>query len=104
MVQWAALNGHIVPGRRSVAQSDAYLHSGRRPENMQAFVDSLSFAVPIYPHPWWQRMFAETGPLMTQFLVGTEGKRISVEEAFGGMQQKLQTVLDEYNVQAPTSE
>ena len=97
MVRWAALDGHIVPGRIDVASSDAYLHSGRRPENMRAFTDSLSFAVSIYPHPWLKRIGIDFDPVLDQYLIGTEGRRITASEALIQLQQILQRILDEYN-------
>ena len=97
MVRWAALDGHIVPGRIDVALSDAYLQSGRRPENMRAFTDSLSFAVPVYPHPWFKRIGIEFEPVLNQYLMGTEGRRITAQVAAEQLQQILQKILDEYN-------
>ncbi len=99
MVRWAALNGHIVPGRLDVALSDEYLQSGRRPANMRAFTDSLSFAVPIYPHPWLRRIGSEFNPVLEQFLVGSEGQRITASEALGQLEPILQRILDEYNAE-----
>ena len=99
MVRWAALNGHIVPGRIDVAQSGDYLRSGRRPENMRVFTDSLSFAVPIYPHPWLKRIGIEFEPVLDQYLVGTEGQRIAAGEALARLQAILQKILDEYNAE-----
>jgi len=96
-VQWAALNGHIVPGRNDVAQSDAYRRPGKRPHNMAAFIESQAFAVPIYPHPWWRRIAAEFEPILNQYLIGSEGKRITAAAAIPQLQEALQRVLDEYN-------
>lgn len=103
MVRWAALNGHIVPGRLDVAMSDEYLRSGRRPENMNAFIDSLAFAVPIYPHPWLKRIAIEFGPVLDQYSVGTEGRRITAAEALAQLQPILQDILDEYNAEQEES-
>ncbi|MCP4643886.1 MAG: sugar ABC transporter substrate-binding protein [bacterium] len=97
MIRWASLNGHIVPGRIDVALSDDYLNSGRRPKNMQAFTESLSFAVPVYPHPWFKRIGIEFEPIMNQYLIGTEGRRITADAALERMQQTLERILDEYN-------
>ena len=99
MVRWAALNGHIVPGRKDVAESEEYLRSGRRPANMRAFVESQEFGVPIYPHPWWRRISVEFDPIMSQYLIGTEGKRITAAEALPQMQEALQSILDDYEAQ-----
>ena len=96
MVRWAALNGHIVPGRIDVAHSDAYLHSGKRPANMSAFIDSQDFAVPVYPHPWYRRMGLDLTKVEQQFSIGSEGKRLTPEETAQAMQLALQKVLDEY--------
>ena len=101
MIRWATLHGHIVPGRRDVAGSEAYLHSGKRPENMQAFVDSQAFAVPIYPHPWVKRIGIELEPAFSRFLAGVEGKRCSAGEALEKMDRALQKLLDEYNEEHP---
>ncbi|MCX5758300.1 MAG: sugar ABC transporter substrate-binding protein [Candidatus Hydrogenedentes bacterium] len=99
MVRWAALDGHIVPGRIDVASSDAYLHSQRRPENMQAFTDSLSFAVSVYPHPWLRRIAIDFEPVLDQYSIGTEGRRITAAQALTQLQQILQGILDEYNAE-----
>ena len=96
-IRWAALNGHIVPAHKDVALSDAYLHSGKRPENMRAFIDSQAFAVPIYPHPWWRRISIEFEPIINQFLIGSEGKRIAAPEAVHNMQKALKRILDEHD-------
>jgi len=98
-IRWAALNGHIVPGHKAVAFSDAYLRSGKRPENMRAFIDSQAFGVPIYPHPWWPRISAEFDPIINQCLIGSEGKRITAQAALAQMHHALQAVLDEYNAE-----
>ena len=99
MVRWAALNGHIVPGRVEVALSDEYLHSGRRPANMRSFTDSLAFAVPIYPHPWLKRIGIEFEPVLERYHVGTEGRRITAAKALAELQPILQKILDEYNAE-----
>jgi multiple sugar transport system substrate-binding protein len=96
-VRWAAEGGHIVPGIIDIAESPGYLNTGKRPRNMRAFIDSLDFAVPIYPHPWWRRIAIEFEPYFNQFLMGTEGKRISAAEATAEFQRVLQDILDEYN-------
>lgn len=99
MVRWAALNGHIVPGRVEVALSDEYLHSGRRPAHMRSFTDSLAFAVPIYPHPWLKRIGIEFEPVLERYHVGTEGRRSTAAEALAELQSILQKILDEYNAE-----
>ena len=99
MIHWAATNGHIVPGRIDVARSPEYAQTGRRPANMAAFTDSLAFALPIYPHPWWRRIAIDFEPYFNQFLMGSEGKRISAAEALSNMNEVLQRMLDEYNAE-----
>ena len=99
IIGWAALEGHIVPGRVDVAQSDAYLHSGKRPANMSAFIQSQGFSVPIYPHPWWKRIASEFEPSLNQYNVGSEGVQISATQMLEEMQASLQIVLDEYQAE-----
>ncbi|MBI4556997.1 MAG: sugar ABC transporter substrate-binding protein [Candidatus Hydrogenedentes bacterium] len=99
MISWAAQDGHIVPGRKDVAHSTQFVDPAKRPANMQAFVDSISFAIPVYPHPDFRRMALEFDPIWQQFMEGTEGKRISAPEAMRQMNETLQRVLDEYNAE-----
>lgn len=99
MVRWAALNGHIVPGRVDIAHSDAFLRTGKRPANMRAFIDSQEFAVPVYPHPWYRRMGLEITKIEQQFTIGNEGKRLTGTEAAFKMNQALQSVIDEYRAE-----
>jgi multiple sugar transport system substrate-binding protein len=100
-VQWAAVEGHIVPGRTDVAQSDAYLHSGKRPANMVAFIESHEFAVPIWPHPWWKRISVAFENPQNMFLQGSEGIRPTAAETCVIIQENLQKMLDEYREEHP---
>ena len=98
-IEWAALNGHIVPGRIDVAQSNAYLHPGKRPENMAAFIRSQSFAIPIYPHPWWRRIAAAFEPILANYEFGADGIRLPADQATAQMKKALQEILDEYHAE-----
>jgi multiple sugar transport system substrate-binding protein len=99
MIEWAAYEGHIVPGRVDVGTGDAYLQDPRKPDNMRAFIDSLEFAVPVYPHPWWRRINREFTPIMDQFFRGSEGVRIEADDMLRQLDEVLQGILDEYHAE-----
>ncbi len=42
-----AENQHIIPSRRSVAESGAYLYLADKPRNKQAFIDAISYGHPL---------------------------------------------------------
>jgi len=99
MIRWAALDGHIVPGRVDVATSTEYLAPGKRPANMRAFVDSQSFAVPMVPHAWHVRIASEFEPIWQDFMQNPEGQGIPAAEAAKRFNTALQKILDEYNAE-----
>ncbi|MBI5096040.1 MAG: sugar ABC transporter substrate-binding protein [Candidatus Hydrogenedentes bacterium] len=99
MIRWAALDGHIVPGRVDVATSPEYLAPGKRPANMRAFIDSQSFAVPMTPHAWHVRIAAEFDPIWQDFMQSPESNPISAAEAAKRFNTALQRILDEYHAE-----
>ena len=103
MIRWAALGGHIVPGRVDVASSPEYLASGKRPANMRAFINSQAFAVPMLPHAWHVRIAAEFEPIWQDFMQSPEAQRISAPEAAKRFNTALQKILDEYNAERSES-
>lgn len=97
LIGWAAEEGHIVPGRIDVARSPLFNDPSKRPEHMGVFIDSQAFAVPVLSHPDYKRVSLDFDPIWQQFMEGSEGVRISAEEAAGQMQTALQQILDDYN-------
>lgn len=99
VIAWAAENGHIVPGRIDVAESTAFKDPNKRPANMDAFVESIGFGIPVYPHPAMREMTRRLEPVWQRFMVGVEGARIPVDQALREMDTVLQDILDAYNAE-----
>jgi multiple sugar transport system substrate-binding protein len=96
VVRWASREGHIVPARFDVAYSDAFLTPDMKPEHARMFLDSWDFATPVYQHPWWKRISVDFEPILQQWMVGTDGRKISTPDAMRRLDRALQQVLDDY--------
>lgn len=91
-LKWAALEGHIVPARLSILQSDTFLKPDKR---MQVWYTSAEYAYELLPHPTYNDLLAafnEYWPKMSG-----ENAELSVEAGLELIAERMQVALDEYN-------
>lgn len=94
ITEWAAKEGHIVPGRNSAGP--AFVRSGQKPRNMRAFLMSAAFGVPWGAHPAWRgEIFPVVWPIITDQLYGVQPK-MSPEAAAQEIQRLAQGILDKW--------
>lgn len=88
--EWAARQGHIVPGRNSAGP--AFVKTGA-PRNVRAFLISASFGVPWAAHPMWNPdINAAIAPIISD-QIGAQPK-VSPEVAASEIQRLVQGILD----------
>ncbi|MHB0875840.1 MAG: ABC transporter substrate-binding protein [Anaerolineae bacterium] len=94
LLTWAADQGHVVPGRQPIAESDAFIKTTQKPANIQAFLVSAGFAIPASCHPAASKISKAIGDPVSAFFAVEETQ--SAQEACTNANSALQTVLDEW--------
>lgn len=89
--EWAKL-GAAVPAKKSVVNSDAFLNTGDKPENKQAFIDSFDSAKTLYTNAVWN----EWNQKFTDSIYPAFRGETTVEEALKNADKEIQKVLDEF--------
>jgi len=94
LLTWAADEGHVVPGRRPIAESEAFIKTDKPPANIRAFLVSAEFAIPTVNHPAAGKIYPAVGDPLSAFFSVEE--TLSAEEATRTAHDNIQEVLDEW--------
>jgi multiple sugar transport system substrate-binding protein len=94
LLTWAADQGHVVPGRQPIAESDAFIKTSQKPANITAFLTSAGFALPASCHPAASKISKALGDPIESFF--TPEEPIGADEAVKQADAALQGVLDEW--------
>ncbi|NPV07886.1 MAG: sugar ABC transporter substrate-binding protein [Anaerolineae bacterium] len=94
LLTWAASEGHVVPGRMPIAESEAFAESGKKPDNIRAFLVSAEFAIPYLVHPMSSKIATAVGDPLSAFFSLEE--TLSAKEATQTAHDNIQVILDEW--------
>jgi len=94
LLTWAASEGHVVPGRSSIAESEAFALSGKKPANISAFLKSAEFAIPTVNHPASTKLYTAVGDPLSAFFSVEE--TLDSDAATQTAHDNIQVVLDEW--------
>lgn len=94
LVNWAAQNGHIVPGRTDIANSPTFLKAYPKPANIQAFFKAADLAIPVEVHPEASKLSTALSNGVGQFLANPP--KATATEALAEANKEMQAVLDAY--------
>jgi multiple sugar transport system substrate-binding protein len=94
LLTWAADQGHVVPGRRPIAESDAFIKTTQKPANIKAFLASADVSIPTVNHPAASKIYKAVGDPVGSFFSPEEP--IGADEAAQQADAALQAVLDEW--------
>ncbi|QKI81401.1 ABC transporter substrate-binding protein [Kroppenstedtia eburnea] len=89
--EWAVL-GEAVPVKKSVANSDAFLNSGNKKINKQAFLDSFEFAGTLDTNAVWNEWVQVFGDNVDRAFLG----EVPVNKALGEADRGVQKTLDQF--------
>lgn len=95
-LEWVAREGHIVPIRLSVLQTDNFLRPDRR---MQVWYTSATYAMEIIPHPLYNDLMAPFNITFNR-AVGSDPP-YGIKEALDIAAEQMQAILDQYNARNP---
>jgi multiple sugar transport system substrate-binding protein len=95
LVNWAAQNGHIVPGRTDIANSPTFLKAFPKPANINAFFQAADLSIPVDVHPAAPKLDKALGDAVGLFLANPQ--KASAGEALKQANDQMQVVLDDYN-------
>lgn len=94
LLTWAASEGHVVPGRKSIAESEAFMNPAKKPANIAAFLKSADFAIPMNAHPAASKLSTAIGDPLSAFFSVEE--TMDADTATQTAHDGVQTVLDEW--------
>ncbi len=94
LLNWAASEGHVVPGRISIAESEAFMNPAKKPANIGAFLKSADFAIPMNAHPAASKLSTAIGDPLSAFFSVEE--TLNADAATQTAHDGIQTVLDEW--------
>lgn len=94
LLTWAASEGHVVPGRKSIAETEAFLNPNKKPANIHAFLDSAEFAVPVNAHPAAGKVATAIGDPVSAFFSVEE--TMDAATATRAAHDGIQAALDEW--------
>ena len=95
LVNWAAQNGHIVPGRTDIANSPTFLKAFPKPANISAFFKAADIAIPVDVHPAAPKLDKALGDAVGLFTANPQ--KASAGEALKQANDQIQVALDSYN-------
>lgn len=91
-MKWAASEGHIVPLRIPIIQSNVFQRPDKR---MQVWLTSTQYAMQLMPHPAYNELMAAFNQYWPK-MSGPDAE-MSVKNGLDQAAQAMQKVLDEYN-------
>ncbi|MGI6209417.1 MAG: ABC transporter substrate-binding protein [Anaerolineae bacterium] len=94
LLTWAATEGHVVPGRKSIAESEAFMNPAKKPANIGAFLVSAEFAIPTNAHPSANKLVTAIGDPLGAFFSVEE--TMDADTAAKTAHDGIQVVLDEW--------
>ncbi len=84
-------SGLIIPARKDIAESDAFLQPNKQPQNSPLFLEAIKTGIPTQSHPQWN----ELEEIYNQGLEPVWEGQLSAQKAVKKMLPLLQKVLDE---------
>jgi len=91
----AALDANVVPGVKSVAQSDKYLRRDVPPKHIDNYLNAFEIGVPLMNHPESNKMLEHFNQLWPSVLNGEV--QMPLDAMLDEVNEAAQKVLDEWN-------